>query len=524
MKKIITILFVFVLSKTLFSTNYYISTSGSDLSTGLIGFPKKTLQSVISTYTLVSGDIIYVAAGTYTTESNITIGATDVNFSIIGASASTTIFSFDQTNRFLTLNSTNDNISFSKITIKNYKKSSDGGAILMNSGSDNCTFTSVIFDNCDANTAKGGALYLDGNVVTFSKCIFKNCDASSYGGAIAAYNSTCNLNISKCTFFSNTGTYGSALEIEGTSSSLTITNSLFYKNTCSSNGTIGWDKGTSAVITNCTITYNSGPNSGIVQWDLLSNNPVSNIKNTISYNNTGSSNSDFYENGGTINLYNCLSTSNNTSTSLVSIHGTISSCIIGSPSFTNNVIDDYTLLVSSNCINAGLNVASGGMSDDLNSFTRINLPDVGAFEYSTVLPVELISFKGKSFDGYNELYWITASENNNDYFILQKSNDGINFYEIFRINGAVDSKIEINYNFTDYNIETKVNYYILKQVDYNGFEKSTDIISLENKFNNLFIVKKTNLIGQEIDDYYSGLVLFIYNDGTIIKKYITSNK
>lgn len=520
MKKILLLLTLFWFINTVNATQYYISTTGSDAASGLVGFPKKTLQSVITTYILVSGDVINVAAGTYTTESNITLGATDVSFSIIGAGMNTTIFDFDQSNRFMTFAAANDGISISKLTIKDYKKGSDGGAILMSSGSNNITFTSITFDNCDV-TGKGGSVYLDGNIVTFSKCTFKNCDATLYGGAISAYNATCTITISKCIFFSNTGTYGSAIEIEGTSSSLTVTNSLFYENVCGTVGTIGWDKGTTATITNCTVTYNTGPYPGIVQWDLTSANPTSTMKNVISYNNTGSTNCDFYENGGRMNLTNCLSTSTNTSSSRISISGTVTSCIVGSPSYTNIATDDYTLLVSSSCIDAGVSVGSGGMVDDLNSFTRINNPDIGAFESTTVpLPIELLFFRGEGLEHYNRLYWSTASETNNDYFDILKTIDGVYYYNIVTINGAGNSVNEINYSYDDMERIDTISYYVLKQTDFDGKFKYSDIISIDNrKSSGPILVKVTNLLGEEVSNEYRGVLLFVYSDGSVIKRF-----
>lgn len=512
MKLLLSLLTVFVFMSKAYSTQYYISTTGSDAATGLVGFPKKTLQSVISTYVLVSGDVINVAAGTYTTESNITLGATDVSFSIVGAGMSTTIFDFDQSNRFMTFSSTNDGISFSKLTIKDYKKSSDGGAIVMVSGADNCTFTNVTFDNCDANTVKGGALYLDGNIITLTKCIFKNCDAGSEGGSISSNNLACTITISKCKFYSNSGSYGSAIEVDGTSSSLTITNSLFYKNNATTIGTIGVDSGTSLSMSNCTVVYNtSSQSAAIVTWQL-SGSTTSTIKNTISYGNTRE---DFYKNGGTMNLTNCR---------YITLFSGMTSNVSGttsSPSFTNTATDDYTLLGSSNCIDGGVNVASGGMVDDLNSFTRVSLPDIGCYESNTVaLPIELLYFRGFNSDSYNHLTWSTASEFNNDYFTIEKSIDGVYFYDIFKISGGGNSIKQLFYEYYDYNIENAISYYVLKQTDFDGKHKSSDIISIDNrKMAGPTLVKVVNLLGQEVIGEYKGILLFIYSDGTTIKRY-----
>ena len=107
------------------ATNYYIAPSGTgnDANNGTaVGTPKLTLASIFSTYNLASGDIIYVAAGTYT-EKAITVGSDDEGFTIQGAALSsgvpTSIFDSDQTDYWLQLsNANNDNITISQIKIK----------------------------------------------------------------------------------------------------------------------------------------------------------------------------------------------------------------------------------------------------------------------------------------------------------------------------------------------------------------------------------------------------------------------
>lgn len=57
----------------------------------------------------------------------------------------------------------------------------------------------------------------------------------------------------------------------------------------------------------------------------------------------------------------------------------------------------------------------------------------------TPLPVELISFSGEQKNSYNQINWSTITENNNNFFILEKSYDAINFEEISKINGFGNS-------------------------------------------------------------------------------------
>jgi Secretion system C-terminal sorting domain len=94
------------------------------------------------------------------------------------------------------------------------------------------------------------------------------------------------------------------------------------------------------------------------------------------------------------------------------------------------------------------------------------------------LPVELVSFTGKNEGTVNVLEWITASEINSDYFIIERSTDGINFHDV----GKVKSKSyahEVNeYQFKDEVPKDGINYYRLRPTDLDGTYSYSGIISL----------------------------------------------
>jgi hypothetical protein len=100
--------------------------------------------------------------------------------------------------------------------------------------------------------------------------------------------------------------------------------------------------------------------------------------------------------------------------------------------------------------------------------------------YTCILPIELISFTGKSFASQNELYWITATEINNKYFLLESSPDGKEpFDEIQRMYGAGNSNTEKSYDFIDKNPYAIITYYRLKQIDFDGKFTYSNIIALK---------------------------------------------
>ena len=94
------------------------------------------------------------------------------------------------------------------------------------------------------------------------------------------------------------------------------------------------------------------------------------------------------------------------------------------------------------------------------------------------LPIELKTFTVKKYSEKVGLLWITASETNNDLFTLERSNDGSSWTSIYLCNGAGTSTQEHQYSFTDNNPSFGMNYYRLKQTDFNGNFTFSDIKSV----------------------------------------------
>lgn len=133
------------------------------------------------------------------------------------------------------------------------------------------------------------------------------------------------------------------------------------------------------------------------------------------------------------------------------------------------------------------------------------------------LPIDLTSFTGKILGPYNMICWTTASESNNDYFTLEKTEDGVTFETVGIEHGAGDSYTELSYTMIDEHVKNVVNYYRLKQTDLDGENKCTDFISINNKTAYKEISSITNILGEEVNEYYRGLIVIYYSDGTIVK-------
>jgi hypothetical protein len=121
-------------------------------------------------------------------------------------------------------------------------------------------------------------------------------------------------------------------------------------------------------------------------------------------------------------------------------------------------------------------IRADGYAGDLCTYTYQILSGI-------VLPVELISFDGIREGITNQLSWSTSSEINNDYFILEKSTDGINFELLSIVQGAGNASDLNRYTYTDVDRINAVCYYRLSQVDFNGQQKESGIITVRSNPN-----------------------------------------
>lgn len=97
-----------------------------------------------------------------------------------------------------------------------------------------------------------------------------------------------------------------------------------------------------------------------------------------------------------------------------------------------------------------------------------NLTISGTFSAPVPLPVTLEHFSGKKVKTTAVLDWATTSEENNDFFTLERSANGRDFEPIATINGNGSSLTTIDYQCIDKHPLIGDNYYRLKQTDFDG--------------------------------------------------------
>ena len=96
-----------------------------------------------------------------------------------------------------------------------------------------------------------------------------------------------------------------------------------------------------------------------------------------------------------------------------------------------------------------------------------------------LLPIVLGVFKALSDASNVTLEWETISEENFDFFSIERSEDGENFYEIGTVPGNGNSTERIQYSYVDNNPVFGTSFYRLNAIDYDGTYEKFQSISIE---------------------------------------------
>lgn len=132
------------------------------------------------------------------------------------------------------------------------------------------------------------------------------------------------------------------------------------------------------------------------------------------------------------------------------------------------------------------------------------------YSNATPLPVELTSFTAKLSLNRVALNWTTASEKNNDKFVVERSADGKAFTGITEVAGHGTSTTASKYSAIDTAPLAGTSYYRLKQVDQDGTTSYSPVVSVTNAEPskamalNLYPNPATNQVVLDLSTYTSG--------------------
>jgi subtilisin-like proprotein convertase family protein len=156
----------------------------------------------------------------------------------------------------------------------------------------------------------------------------------------------------------------------------------------------------------------------------------------------------------------------------------------------------------------------------------------------TSLPIGLVSFEATALDNTAvRLTWETSTEQNNDYFVVERSVSGADGWEeIATVDGAGNSQVP-NYYYTMDNMPLNgISYYRLKQVDFDGQERihemesvyidvagvsdlvifpnpATDLVTVRGDLVSLSTFRLLNAMGQDVR---MNVVSYKQGDGTLL--------
>lgn len=534
---------------TIRSTKYYVndnSTTG-DIYCSVVGdnaklgtrpsIPKLNLSNLLSTYagTFLSGDTIYVDKGAYT-ENDLSSPVGGVV--IKGAGMDKTTFTKSGSDHYFMVIDDNNTV-LQDMFISGYDATTASGTgkaleivgvtgikilnVQVNSvgaGSGSMPIqvksnSTVLFNGggstCNKVSSVSGGINITGSSVdvTIKNYLFIDNSSSPNGSAIKMTGGAANQKvvIRNSKFVDNkNSTAGSAIYMSSAGGDLKVYDCIFDNNDGNGTSEIIYGnaisiQGGSATIKRCEIKNSSSTNTthyggGIAGYGAV-NNVTLTIDSTTFSSNTSSNGNDIYikESGSSVtaNVFNCTFSSGATNITQAG-SGAITISDSGNPS-TSGTVTKTNTNAPTYTANPSTPIYSGSCA------TSVAIT-------ATPLPIKLLYFKANTELNNINISWQTATEINNDYFTLEKSEDGINFYPLSIIKGAGNSNEILNYNYIDFH-PNDINYYRLKQTDFDGKYTYSNIIFVSKKQN-----ENTNY-----HIYYSNI-----SDEIIIKTLNSNNK
>jgi len=401
----------------------------------------------------------------------------------------------------------------------------NSGSVILND--DNGVDESGVLDGFTLTNGKGdsgGGIYNNNASPTLKNLWIKGNTTDNDGGGIFNINSASPV-MTNITISSNTARYGAGM-FNRTNSSPMMTNVTIKGNIpVEDGGGMYNDDASSPTMINVTITGNIAKNGAGI-YNRANSSPV--LANGLIVNNTANNNGAAIRNESNSSpaLTNVTIANNTGPTALYATNGSTSlansivfggaagsysaqySLIQGNTDFSNGNIDasgitlndvfnnpgsgDYTPKSGSVVINTGSNALFPGLDEhtkDLAGNARVynfangGIIDLGAFESqnSPPLPVTLLDFNIYKQDNASLLRWTTASEYNNRGFEIEHSTDAKSWHTLaFQpSHGEHGSSAQVsNYTYIHRTPEPGVNYYRLKQVDYNGSSGYSPVLVL----------------------------------------------
>jgi hypothetical protein len=91
-----------------------------------------------------------------------------------------------------------------------------------------------------------------------------------------------------------------------------------------------------------------------------------------------------------------------------------------------------------------------------------------------VVPITLLFFNASVNNEEVYLKWATGAEINFDHFVLERSADGVQFFDFAHIHGSGTSNLRRDYSYIDNEPFTGLSFYRITSIDYDGYTQTFD--------------------------------------------------
>lgn len=511
---------------------FCLNANGDDANDGLdADNPKLTFSNLIATYgaALTSGDTIFIDAGVYNGEEGYTLPASKFGITFIGAGYDKTIFdnqlagaATDYFMYIMASNTTFANLSFTGYENNGTQTPGHSGQAITVGGNSGSPVTNVLFENVSFynNGASGGNPAI--SVLAYSEVTLRgggsycNSPGTQYTGGVEVFGNNISLTIEDYILANNdmTANDGGGLRIEGGDNTfVNVSNTRISNNRANEGGAISQRNGI-LTMTDCIIDGNATVNGGTHYGGAYRiTRGTSKFSRCIFSNNYGGGSScrggaigaRYSSTGGfstnktiTIQLDSCVFENNSPGTKGSDIYGAATyACNITAVDCqfltggNYNVYSDGTSPATSIVVTyfgtqptkSGVNVTRTLSTNTLYTPTPSPPEFTGVCGAITILSVDLASFTGDCQGDEVDIQWATISEDNNDYFIIEKSQDGEYFEEVATIDGAGNSTELLHYSISDRKLNKQPVYYRLTQVDFDGERTVFPLIVIDGNCN-----------------------------------------
>jgi|GEM_PF-5133930 len=164
---------------------------------------------------------------------------------------------------------------------------------------------------------------------------------------------------------------------------------------------------------------------------------------------------------------------------------TYTATLVGEGFTTITDISKLVLLKRPDAATAWFVPGTSGTGTAINTFPAVVRSGISTFSHfgfggadENPLPIQLLSFNVSCENNQHvAISWSTATETNNEKFIVEKSRNATDWFLLDELKGQGNSNKVVNYELTDRKLANGTTYYRLTQVDFDGKQMTYNTLS-----------------------------------------------